>query len=106
MTQDRVEEVELLVVGGGKAGESLAMDRARAGWSVAMVERDKIGGSCINVACIPTKSPTFVAERTDVEVIVAVQMAMLGGLRHRQVRDAPITHPTMAEGLNLLLDAV
>ncbi|HLV04149.1 MAG TPA: FAD-dependent oxidoreductase [Actinomycetaceae bacterium] len=51
-----VEEVDLLVIGGGKAGKSLAMDRARAGWDVVMVERDKIGGTCINVACIPTKS--------------------------------------------------
>lgn len=38
-----VEDVDLLVVGGGKAGKSLAVDRAKAGWSVAMVERDKIG---------------------------------------------------------------
>src|SRR3954471_6156778 len=51
-----IEDVELLVIGGGKAGKSLAMDRAKAGWSVAMVERDKIGGTCINVACIPTKA--------------------------------------------------
>src|SRR5690625_7856796 len=51
-----VEEVDLLVIGGGKAGKSLAMDRAKAGWDVVMVERDKIGGTCINVACIPTKS--------------------------------------------------
>jgi pyruvate/2-oxoglutarate dehydrogenase complex dihydrolipoamide dehydrogenase (E3) component len=51
-----VENVDLLVIGGGKAGKSLAMDRARAGWKVAMVERDKIGGTCINVACIPTKA--------------------------------------------------
>jgi pyruvate/2-oxoglutarate dehydrogenase complex dihydrolipoamide dehydrogenase (E3) component len=50
------EDVDLLVVGGGKAGKSLAMDRAKAGWRVVMVERDKIGGTCINVACIPTKS--------------------------------------------------
>lgn len=40
------------------------------------------------------------------EVMTAVQMAMLGGLRYQQVRDAVITHPTMAEGLNLLLDTV
>ena len=51
-----IEDVDLLVVGGGKAGKSLAMDRAKAGWKVAMIERDKIGGTCINVACIPTKS--------------------------------------------------
>jgi probable pyridine nucleotide-disulfide oxidoreductase len=56
MSTTTVEDVDLLVVGGGKAGKSLAMDRAKAGWSVAMVERDKIGGTCINVACIPTKA--------------------------------------------------
>jgi pyruvate/2-oxoglutarate dehydrogenase complex dihydrolipoamide dehydrogenase (E3) component len=55
MPEKRPDDVDLLVVGGGKAGKSLAMDRAKAGWSVAMVERDKIGGTCINVACIPTK---------------------------------------------------
>ena len=40
------------------------------------------------------------------EVISAVQLAMLGGLRYQQVRDAVLTHPTMGEGLNLLFDAV
>ncbi|WP_428679388.1 dihydrolipoyl dehydrogenase family protein [Reyranella sp.] len=42
--------------GGGKAGKTLAMDQARAGKRVAMVERGLIGGSCINVACIPSKA--------------------------------------------------
>ncbi|NBM15259.1 NAD(P)/FAD-dependent oxidoreductase [Streptomyces sp. GC420] len=51
-----VEEFDLLVVGGGKAGKTLAMDRARAGQRVAMVERGLIGGTCVNVACIPTKA--------------------------------------------------
>jgi pyruvate/2-oxoglutarate dehydrogenase complex dihydrolipoamide dehydrogenase (E3) component len=51
-----VEDVDLLVVGGGKAGKTLAMDSARAGRRVVMVERGMIGGTCINVACIPTKS--------------------------------------------------
>ncbi|MDD0859293.1 FAD-dependent oxidoreductase [Arthrobacter alpinus] len=50
------ENFDLLVVGGGKAGKSLAMDLAAAGQSVAMVERGMIGGTCINVACIPTKT--------------------------------------------------
>lgn len=56
MTESDVEAVDLLVVGGGKAGRSLAMDRAQAGWHVVMVERDQIGGTCIDVACIPTKT--------------------------------------------------
>ncbi len=52
----RPANVDLLVIGGGKAGKSLAMDLAAAGQSVAMVERGMIGGTCINVACIPTKT--------------------------------------------------
>lgn len=51
-----VEDFDLLVVGGGKAGKTLAMDMARAGRRVAMVERGMIGGTCVNVACIPTKA--------------------------------------------------
>ncbi|MGR6973621.1 dihydrolipoyl dehydrogenase family protein [Streptomyces cynarae] len=55
VSQD-MEDVDLLVIGGGKAGKTLAMDAARAGQRVVMVERGMIGGTCINVACIPTKS--------------------------------------------------
>jgi pyruvate/2-oxoglutarate dehydrogenase complex dihydrolipoamide dehydrogenase (E3) component len=52
------ERYQLLVVAGGKGGKTLAMDMARAGWRVAMVEQapEMIGGTCINRACIPTKS--------------------------------------------------
>lgn len=50
------EDVDLLVVGGGKAGKTLSMDPAKAGVRVAMIERGMIGGTCINVACIPTKA--------------------------------------------------
>ncbi|GAA2190946.1 dihydrolipoyl dehydrogenase family protein [Micromonospora lupini] len=53
---DQAEDYDLLVVGGGKAGKTLSMDVARSGRRVAMVERGMIGGSCINVACIPTKA--------------------------------------------------
>jgi pyruvate/2-oxoglutarate dehydrogenase complex dihydrolipoamide dehydrogenase (E3) component len=51
-----IEDVDLLVVGGGKAGKTLAMDLAKSGQKVAMIERGMIGGTCINVACIPTKT--------------------------------------------------
>jgi pyruvate/2-oxoglutarate dehydrogenase complex dihydrolipoamide dehydrogenase (E3) component len=51
-----IEEYDILVFGGGKAGKTLAMDQARAGRNVAMIEAGMIGGSCINVACIPTKT--------------------------------------------------
>ncbi|WP_116140213.1 FAD-dependent oxidoreductase [Trinickia diaoshuihuensis] len=51
-----LRKYEYLFLGGGKGGKSLAMDLARAGKRVAIIERGMIGGSCINVACIPTKT--------------------------------------------------
>ena len=56
------DDYELLVLGGGKAGKTLAMDMAHAGRRVAMIERGLIGGSCINIACIPTKALVRSAE--------------------------------------------
>ena len=53
---EQVERYDILILGGGKAGKTLAMDQARAGKRVAMIEAGMIGGSCINVACIPTKT--------------------------------------------------
>jgi pyruvate/2-oxoglutarate dehydrogenase complex dihydrolipoamide dehydrogenase (E3) component len=52
----KAEHFEFAVVGGGKGGKTLAAKMASAGRSVVMVEKGMIGGSCINVACIPTKT--------------------------------------------------
>lgn len=51
-----IKHFEYLFLGGGKGGKSLAMDLARKGKRVALIERGMIGGSCINVACIPSKT--------------------------------------------------
>ena len=50
------EQYDILILGGGKAGKTLAMDQARAGRRTAVVEAGMIGGSCINIACIPSKA--------------------------------------------------
>lgn len=49
-------EFDAIILGGGKGGKTLAMDLAKSGQRVAMVEDNQIGGTCINVACIPTKT--------------------------------------------------
>ena len=51
-----VEHFEILIVGGGKAGKTLAADLGRAGHRVALVERGMVGGTCINIGCIPSKA--------------------------------------------------
>ena len=55
------ETYDAVIIGGGKGGKTLAMYLARQNYKVALIERDPmmIGGGCINVACIPTK--TFIA---------------------------------------------
>ncbi|MGN4078230.1 FAD-dependent oxidoreductase, partial [Burkholderia gladioli] len=57
-----VENFEYVFLGGGKGGKTLAMELARAGKRVAVIERGMIGGSCINVACIPSKALIHEAE--------------------------------------------
>jgi probable pyridine nucleotide-disulfide oxidoreductase len=50
------EHFEFVIIGGGKGGKTLAAKMASSGRQVVMVEEGMIGGSCINVACIPTKT--------------------------------------------------
>lgn len=50
------ESFDDIVLGGGKGGKSLAMALGPAGHKVALIEQGQIGGTCINVACIPTKT--------------------------------------------------
>lgn len=47
---------DLIVLGGGTAGMNLAHRTAAAGWKVALVEASHLGGTCINVGCIPSKT--------------------------------------------------
>src|SRR5437867_12034485 len=51
-----VEQFEILVVGSGEAGKYLAWTMAKAGHRTAMVERRWLGGSCPNIACLPSKN--------------------------------------------------
>ena len=49
-------EVETAVIGAGQAGVPLARALAGAGRSVALVERNHPGGSCVNWGCTPSKA--------------------------------------------------
>ena len=50
------ENYDAIVIGTGQAGPSLAAELAGSGRRVAIVERHRFGGTCVNVGCIPTKT--------------------------------------------------
>ena len=57
-----VEQFEILVLGSGEAGKYLAWTMAKAGHRTAMVERKHLGGSCPNIACLPSKNLIYSAK--------------------------------------------
>src|SRR5437773_3851735 len=47
---------DAIIIGSGQAGTPLSTTLARAGWKTAIIEREHIGGTCINEGCTPTKT--------------------------------------------------
>ena len=47
---------DLIIIGAGPGGYELALEASRLGLSVILIEKDKLGGTCLNHGCIPTKS--------------------------------------------------
>ena len=49
------EHFDIVVIGGGPGGYATALYGASAGLNIALVEKNKLGGTCLNVGCIPAK---------------------------------------------------
>src|SRR6266496_2089627 len=56
---------DLIVLGAGTGGYSVAIRAATLGMKVALIERDKVGGTCLHRGCIPTKALLHSAEVFD-----------------------------------------
>jgi pyruvate/2-oxoglutarate dehydrogenase complex dihydrolipoamide dehydrogenase (E3) component len=50
------QRFDAIIVGAGQAGPPLAVRLAQSGRTIALVERDLFGGTCVNTGCIPTKT--------------------------------------------------
>jgi dihydrolipoamide dehydrogenase len=57
-----VEEKELVIIGGGPAGYVAAIRAAQLGSRATVIERDALGGTCLNRGCVPSKSLLHSAE--------------------------------------------
>jgi glutathione reductase (NADPH) len=78
------EAYDLVVVGAGNAGMAAAAAGSEAGWSVAVIEEELLGGTCPNRGCVPKKVLVAVAEIVD-----HVRRARGHGVRGEAVIDWP-----------------
>jgi dihydrolipoamide dehydrogenase len=59
------QSFDLVVLGGGSAGYAAALRASELGMSVGMIEKDKVGGTCLHRGCIPTKALLHAGEIAD-----------------------------------------
>lgn len=83
--------MRITVLGGGPGGSAAAFEAARLGAQVTLVEKERLGGTCLNRGCIPTKtilrSARIVADTRDAAVFgldVGVAAVDIDGLRARK----------------------
>jgi dihydrolipoamide dehydrogenase len=62
---DGQQQFDVVVLGGGSGGYATALRAAQLNLSVALVEQDKLGGTCLHRGCIPTKALLHAAEIAD-----------------------------------------
>ncbi len=56
------QEFDILILGGGSAGYSAALRAVQLGFTVGLIEKEKLGGTCLHTGCIPTKAYLHAAE--------------------------------------------
>lgn len=96
------ERVDLLIIGSGEAGKWLAWTMGQAGRRVAVVERKYIGGSCPNIACLPSKNVIYSAKVADLarhgadygvmNEGLAIDMARVRARKRKMVDDEIAAH--------------
>jgi len=58
-----IETFDAIIIGSGQAGNPLALALANEKWKVALIEKSKLGGTCVNTGCTPTKMYVASAKR-------------------------------------------
>ena len=66
MSAGAAGDFDVVILGGGSGGYACALRSAQLGLSVALVEKGKLGGTCLHVGCVPTKALLHAAEVADV----------------------------------------
>ena len=73
---------DVIIIGGGPAGYVSAIRAAQLGLATAVVEKDKLGGVCVNIGCIPTKALLYSARTAQVIAHEAKDLGIeVGGVK-------------------------
>ena len=62
MADTTTDQYDVVILGGGSGGYATALRGAQLGLSIALVEKDKVGGTCLHRGCVPTKALLHVGE--------------------------------------------
>ena len=88
---DAADRYEVLVIGSGEAGKYLAWTLSNDGHRTALIERKMVGGSCPNVACLPSKNMihsakvvSFAARAAEFGVEAGSVTTDMAGVQHRK----------------------
>ena len=65
MAESTTDQFDVVILGGGSGGYAAALRGAQLGLKIAMVEKDKLGGTCLHRGCVPTKAMLHVGEVAD-----------------------------------------
>lgn len=105
VTPDSGVDYDLVVIGSGSAAFAAAIEARQAGARVAMIERGTLGGTCVNIGCVPSKTllrasdvhhvaqkNPFLglhtsAEAADLKTLVAEKDALVASLRQKKYAD-------------------
>ncbi|MBI4817441.1 MAG: mercury(II) reductase [Deltaproteobacteria bacterium] len=107
------EELDLLILGAGSAGFAAAIKATELGAKVAIVERGALGGTCVNVGCVPSKTLIRAAEahhqagrsafagihtkneRPDLRALVLQKAKLVAELRQAKYWDVLAAYPSI-----------
>ncbi|MET0935483.1 MAG: glutathione-disulfide reductase [Luteibacter sp.] len=64
-----VESFDLIVIGGGSGGLAAAIRASKYGAKVALIEPKELGGTCVNVGCVPKKAMWYAAQMAEAQYI-------------------------------------
>ncbi len=105
---DQSDPADCLIIGGGPGGYVAALRAAQLGRSVTLVERNRVGGVCLNKGCIPSKHlARFAAVKASAEALARSGMPTFAGTPDMAAfqKSRAVAIASLVKGVGSLLDA-